>query len=87
MVRDVTLLGDLTRPENAAELRDRRRLLRVLTERGGCWACKNRDPAVLAWGRSVCEANPKRAFPLCTSDGQVPSFEMDEDQVKRELGR
>lgn len=83
----VTLLGDLTRPENCAELRDRRRLLRALTDRGGCWACVHRNPEVMAWGRSVCKANAKRAFPLCTSDGQAPAFEADWDQVRKELAR
>jgi hypothetical protein len=81
----MTLLGDLTRPENCAELRDRRRIKALLVERGGCWACIHRDTAVLAWGRSVCKANNRRSFPLCLKDGQEPAFEMDEAQVKEAL--
>ncbi len=79
------LLGDLTRPENCAELRDRRKVLRLLTERGGCAFCQHRDPSVLAWGRSVCKANNARSFPLCMKDGRAPAFEMDENQVKEAL--
>ena len=76
------LLDDhLTRPENAAELAERRKILRRLTERGGCWACLHRDPTVLAWGRSVCSGNPSRAFPLCMKDGRSPAFELDEKQL------
>lgn len=77
--------GDLTRPENSAELAERRRILALLTERGGCWACLNRDRAVLAWGRSVCKADHARSFPLCAKDGRKPAFEMDEEQVKGAL--
>lgn len=78
----MTLLGDLTRPENFTELAERRRIKALLVERGGCWACLNRDPEVLAWGRSVCRGNAKRSFPLCLKDGQAPSFEMDEQQIR-----
>lgn len=79
------LLGDLSRPENCAELAQRRRIKALLIERGGCVFCLNRDTAVLGWGRSVCKANHARSFPLCTKDGQKPAFEMDEDQVKGAL--
>lgn len=79
------LLGDLTRPENSAERAERKRILRLLTERGGCVFCLHRDTAVLGWGRSVCKANHARSFPLCTKDGQKPAFEMDEDQVREAL--
>lgn len=79
------LLGDLTRPENCAERAERRRILALLTERGGCWACLNRDKAVQVFGRSVCKANHARSFPLCTKDGRKPAFEMDEDQVREAL--
>lgn len=78
----MTLLGDLTRPENSAELAERRRILARLMNRGGCWACLNRDPDVMAWGRSVCRGNPSRAFPLCLKDGQAPAFELDEQQIR-----
>jgi hypothetical protein len=76
------LIGDLTRPENSAELAERRRILGRLMNRGGCWACLNRDPEVMAWGRSVCKGNPKRSFPLCLKDGQAPAFELDEQQIR-----
>lgn len=79
------LIGDLTRPENCAELAERRRIKALLVERGGCWACLNRDKEVLAWGRSVCKANPKRSFPLCAKDGKQPQFDMDEQQVREAL--
>ena len=79
------LIGDLTRPENCAELAERRKIKRLLVERGGCFACIHRDKDVLAWGRSVCKVNAKRSFPLCLSDGRAPAFEMDEDQVKEAL--
>jgi hypothetical protein len=77
----MTLLGDLSRPENCAELAQRRRILRILNERGGCWACQLRDKTVMAWGRSVCQT-PKRAWPACTSDGKAPAFTLDPDQLK-----
>ena len=79
------LIGDLSRPENCAELAQRRRIKALLLERGGCWACLNRDKAVLAWGRSVCKDNHARSFPLCAKDGRKPAFEMDEEQVKEAL--
>lgn len=78
----MSLISGLTRPENSAELAERRRILRRLTEKGGCWACLNRDREVLAWGRSVCKGNPKRSFPMCLKDGQAPAFEMDEAQIR-----
>lgn len=81
----MTLLGDLTRPENCAELAERRRIKRLLMERGGCFACLHRDPSVLAWGRSVCKANHARSFPLCLKDGKAPAFEMDEERVKEAM--
>lgn len=79
------LIGDFTRPENFTELAERRHIKRLLVERGGCWACLNRDREVMAWGRSVCKDNPKRSFPLCTKDGRKPQFEMDEEQVREAL--
>jgi hypothetical protein len=78
----VTQIGDLTRPENCAELAKRRRILRMLVERGGCWACLHRDRSVMAWGRSVCSANAARSFPLCTKDRKAPAFALDEEQIK-----
>jgi hypothetical protein len=77
----VPLIGDLTRPENGCELKQRRRILRILNERGGCWACTNRDKTVLVWGRAVCTTRD-RAFPKCTQDGKAPAFELDEQQLK-----
>jgi hypothetical protein len=85
MGRRMPLTGDLTRPENCAELRDRRRIKALLVERGGCWACVHRDQEVMFWGRSVCKANNARSFPLCLKDNKAPAFEMDEAQVKEAL--
>lgn len=79
------LLGDLSRPENCAELAQRRRIKALLVERGGCFACLHRDHAVQVWGRSVCKVSRARSFPLCTKDGRKPAFEMDEEQVKEAL--
>lgn len=81
----MTLIDGLTRPENFGELSERRRIKALLVERGGCWACIHRDKTVLAWGRSVCQANNARSFPLCLKDGKAPAFEMDEAQVKEAL--
>lgn len=75
------LIGDLTRPENCAELAERRRILRVLNERGGCWACQLRDKTVLVWDRAICTVRD-RAFPKCTEDGKAPAFELDEHQLR-----
>ncbi len=75
------LLGDLSRPENCAELAQRRRIKALLIERGGCAFCQHRDPSVLAWGRSVC-TKTGRAFPLCLHDKAKPAFELDEQQLK-----
>lgn len=77
----MTLLGDLSRPENYAELAQRRRIRQILDERGGCWACTRRDQAVMAWGRSVCQT-PKRTWPACTTDSRQPAFTLDPDQLK-----
>lgn len=77
------LIGNLTRPENAAELRQRLRILRELREKGGCAACQHRDPTVMAWGRSVCRAYPARSFPACTTDGRAPAFLLDETMLTR----
>ena len=77
----MTLLGDLTRPENSAELAQRRRIRKILDDRGGCWACQNRDGTVMAWGRSVCQT-PKRTWPTCTTDSRQPAFTLDPDQLK-----
>ena len=71
-----------TRPENACELAERRRILRVLNERGGCWACRLRDQTVLVWGRAICTKRD-RTFPGCTTDGQAPAFELDEHQLRQ----
>ena len=78
------ICDDLSNPEDCAERLVRRRALRTITEKGGCWFCKHRDPKVEHWGRSVCEANHARSFPLCTKDGQSPAFELDEDRLKEE---
>ena len=75
------LIGDLTRPENCAELAERRRILRVLNERGGCALCTQRNKAGLVWGRAVCHRDG-RTWPKCTQDGKEPAFTMDEDQLK-----
>lgn len=74
------LIGDLTRPENAAELRERRRLLRLIEDKGGCVLCQNRDREVIAWGRSVCR-QAGRKWPGCAQDGREPRFVLDEVQL------
>lgn len=76
------LIEGLTRPENGAELRERRRIAAKIAQAGGCSMCLNRDPKVLAWGRSVCKANEKRSYPLCLKDRQQPQFQLDEKQLK-----
>lgn len=76
------LLGDdLSRPENYTELAERRRILKVLNERGGCALCTQRDKTALVWGRAVCTTRD-RQWPKCTQDGKAPAFTMDEDQIK-----
>lgn len=72
----------LSPPEHIADRRDRRRVLAILFRDGGCAHCVHRDPAVMAWGRSVCKADSARAFPLCTKDGRKPAFELDEDTLR-----
>jgi hypothetical protein len=83
----VPLLGDLTRPENCAELAERRKIRRLLAQHGGCAFCLHRDHTVLAWGRSVCKVNHARSFPLCLKDGKAPAFEMDEAKILEERKR
>lgn len=74
---------DLTRPERSAQFAEARRHLRHVIERGGCPFCIHRDPTVIGWGRAVCQAAPKRAFPLCLKDGATPAFEVDETTLQR----
>lgn len=76
------ICDELTNPEDSAERRERRRVLAVIVAHGGCSLCRNRDPSVLAWGRSVCQANNSRSFPLCTKDGQLPHFQIDEARLQ-----
>jgi hypothetical protein len=74
------LIGDLTRPENYAELDQRRSLLQKINAQGGCAFCTHRDQAVMAWGRSIC-TTPKRSWPTCTQDKRAPAFNLDPHQV------
>lgn len=66
------MIEGLTRPENAGELRDRRRILSILTRDGACTHCTQR---VEGWGAAGC--NHGLTFPLCTK-GRRPQFELDE---------
>lgn len=78
----MTLLGDdLTRPENYSELHQRRRIAARIAQCGGCGMCLNRDREVMAWGRSVCQMDQKRSYPLCLKDGRAPGFQLDKDQL------
>lgn len=74
---------ELTRPERFAQLGEARRYRREIFEKGGCAFCKHRDHGVLLWGRSVCQANPTRAFPLCMKDGAKPAFDLDPTTLQR----
>jgi hypothetical protein len=76
------LIGDLTRPENACELQQRRRIAARIAQAGGCALCVHRDPTVMVWGRSVCSTTAARAYPLCLKDGRAPAFELDHEQLK-----
>lgn len=77
------LIGDLTRPENCAELAERRRILRLLNGRGGCAFCQHRNRTALVWGRAVCGTRD-RGWPNCTTDGKAPAFLLDELQLRGE---
>lgn len=76
------LLGDLTRPENCAELRDRRRIVAKITQAGGCLYCVHRGAE--GWGRAVC-TKAGRAFPLCLHDKAKPAFTLDEAKLKESM--
>lgn len=74
------MTGGLTRPEHSVALRDALRIReRILA--CPCTYCLRRDKAVLAWGRSVCTTTD-RQWPACTTDGQAPTFTLDEQQLK-----
>jgi hypothetical protein len=75
------LIGDLTRPENGAELRQRRAIADRVKACGGCALCLKRDRAVIGWGRSVC-TTAGRTFPQCATDEREPRFELDEQQIR-----
>lgn len=75
------LIGDLTRPENSAELRGGRRTAEKIKAAGGCPYCIHRDRSVMAWGRSVC-FKAGRVFPQCVGSQQYPAFEIDEQQLR-----
>ena len=79
----MTLLGDLTRPENCAELAERRRILQKIKEHGGCYFCRNRDKESMAWGRALCSTRG-RQWPTCTTDGKAPAFVLDEELLNKE---
>ena len=67
-------MSDLTRPENCAERRDRKRILGMLAREGGCTYCKARETA---WGKAYCPLG--QTFPLCTKKGGP--FELDHEAI------
>jgi hypothetical protein len=70
------VIDGLTRPENCAELRDRRRVLSLLARCGGCALCTQR---IEGWGKVGCKH--ESTFPMCTK-GRRPKFELDEAALK-----
>lgn len=68
----------LTRPENYAEIRYRRRVASVLMRDGGCAHCIHRETLL---GRTVCPRDAARSFPLCLKDQRTPQFELDETTI------
>lgn len=71
------MIEGLTRPENAGELRDRRRILSILARDGACTHCKQR---IEGWGKTGCSR--ELTFPMCTK-GRRPLFELDEATLPR----
>lgn len=74
------MIDGLTRPENCGELRDRRRILAILTRDGACAHCTQR---LQAFGLTGC--THELTFPLCTK-GRRPKFELDEQTLHRRAG-
>lgn len=81
------LCDDLSRPEDAAERKARRKILQRINACGGCALCQHRDLRIQGWGRSLCRTNHLRSWPGCTKDGRQPAFTLDEDKLALEIQR
>ena len=69
----------LTRPENCADLRARRRVGQIVVAAGGCPHCTKRVE-----GRGQMGCGVSSVFPLCTK-GHRPKFELDDETIREKF--
>lgn len=72
-------MTDLSPPEQIADRRATRRILGILMRSGGCPNCIHRTEA---WGKTICSGHAGRSWPLCSSDGNKPKLELDEETLR-----
>lgn len=73
----------LTGPENAAQMRQARRIRAATRKRGACVICKHRERDYFtAFGLAVCGISRTRIEEHCRRDGKLPKFEVDDEALK-----